>query len=85
MTATASRCYGTSGTLPGMTDPTPDDLSPLARAYGQMWDVLRSDTDHVLVDLYRCDRDLVERAAAEWFNAHPDYIENPPPAAAARP
>jgi len=67
-----------------MTDPTPDDLSPLARAYGQMWDVLRSDTDHVLVDLYRCDRDLVEKAAAEWFNAHPDYIENPPPAGAAR-
>ena len=62
-----------------MTDPAPDDLSPLARAYGQMWDVLRSDTDHVLVDLYRCDRDLVEKAAAEWIGAHPDYIDNPPP------
>jgi hypothetical protein len=77
--ATPSRCYGTSGTLPGMTDRAPDDLSPLARAYGQMWDVLRSDTDHVLVDLYRCDRDLVEKAAAEWIGAHPDYIDNPPP------
>ena len=77
--ATPSRCYGTSGTLPGMTDRAPDDLSPLARAYGQMWDVLRSDTDHVLVDLYRCDRDLVAKAAAEWIGAHPDYIDNPPP------
>jgi hypothetical protein len=62
-----------------MTDGTPDDLSPLARAYGQMWDVLRADTDHVLVDLYRCDRDLVEKAAAEWFAAHPDYTDNPRP------
>ena len=59
----------------------PVELSPLARAYGQIWDVLRADTEQVLTDLFRCDPSLVEEAGIEWFEAHPDWIDridNPP-------
>ena len=41
--------------------------------------MLRSETDHVLIDLYHCDPDLIEKAGDEWFAAHPDYIDTPPP------
>ena len=54
------------------------DLSPLAAAYGQIWDLLRNDAERVLVELFRADPDLVEEAAAEWWEAHPEWIDNPP-------
>lgn len=47
------------------------DLSPAAAAYGQLWLVLRGDTDRVLVEVFRADQDVVEEAAGEWFQAHP--------------
>lgn len=53
-------------------------LSPLARAYGSMWDMLRADTDGNLVELFRADRGLVEEAGNEWFETFPEYEANPP-------
>ena len=44
-----------------------------------MWLVLRDDTEHTLVSLFRCDRNLVESAATEWFEAHPTWETDPPP------
>lgn len=56
----------------------PEPLSPLARAYGAIHDVLRNDTERVLVDLFWADPEQVEAAAEEWFAAHPEPDEEGP-------
>lgn len=57
----------------------PEPLSDLARSYGLIWDVLRSDTERVLLDLFRADPHLVEEAGTEWWEAHPEWVDHPPP------
>jgi len=54
------------------------DLSPLARAYGVIWDSLRADTDETLA-MFSADLGLVEEAAEEFFAAFPTYVTDPPP------